>query len=162
MRDGRYAEMVLHCELAGDLYRADGNDNGYAKALNEAGLGYAHAGDYGQALTNCTTALVLFERLGDRHGQATTLHSIGYAHHHLGEHHTAIGFFTRALQLCRDVGDRHGEAETLTNLGDTCQAAADGTAIREHWKAAEAILVDLGHPDLDGLRAKLAAAESSS
>ncbi|WP_426504548.1 AfsR/SARP family transcriptional regulator [Dactylosporangium sp. McL0621] len=162
MREGRYTEMVLHCELAGDLYRADGNDNGYAKALNEAGLGYAYAGDYGQALTNCTAALVLFERLGDRHGQAATLHSIGYAHHRLGDHRTAIGFFTRALQLCQEVGDRHGEAETLTNLGDACQAAADGTAAREHWTAAEAILVDLGHPDLDGLRAKLAAAESSS
>jgi CheY-like chemotaxis protein len=47
-------------------------------------------------------------------------------------------------------------------LGDACLAAADGTAAREHWKAAEAILADLGHPDLDGLRAKLAAAGSPS
>jgi hypothetical protein len=63
--DGRYAEMVRHCELAGDLYRADGNDNGYAKALNEAGVGYAYLGDYVKALENCTAALAIFERLGD-------------------------------------------------------------------------------------------------
>jgi tetratricopeptide (TPR) repeat protein len=162
LRDGRYADMVRHCELAGDLYRADGNDNGYAKSLNEAGLGYAYLGDYVRALENCTAALVIFERLGDRHGQAATLDSIGDAHHGLDDHHTAIDFYTRALQLCREVGDRHGEAMTLAHLGDAWQANADGAAAGEHWRAAEAILIELGHPDVDGVRARAAAAASPS
>ncbi|WP_345133591.1 tetratricopeptide repeat protein [Dactylosporangium darangshiense] len=88
--------------------------------------------------------------------------NIGYAHHRLENHHTAIGFFTRAVQLDREVRDRHGEAETLTHLGDAYQANADGAAASEHWRAAEAILVELGHPDVDGVRAKLAATEPPS
>ncbi|WP_203845860.1 AfsR/SARP family transcriptional regulator [Dactylosporangium siamense] len=159
---GHYAEMVRHCELAGELYRADGNDNGYAKALNEAGVGYAYLGDYFTSLQNCTLALAIFELLGDRHGQAAALDSIGSAHHGLDDHQTAIGFFTRALHLCREVGDRHGEAETLTHLGDAWHAAAGGTAAREHWQAAELILSELGHPGADGVRAKLAEAGSPS
>ncbi|WP_027345770.1 AfsR/SARP family transcriptional regulator [Hamadaea tsunoensis] len=158
VHEGRYAEMVRHCELAGDLYRADGNDNGYAKALNEAGFGYAHLGDFATALRNCTAALAIFERLGDRHGQAATLDSIGYAHHRLGDHRVAIEFLGRALQMCREVGERYGEAETLMHLGDAWQAYADGRAAAEHWRAAEAILVELGHPDLERVRASLAAA----
>lgn len=156
LRDGRYAEMVRHCELAGDLYRADGNDNGYAKALNEAGVGYAYLGDYVTSLENCTEALAIFERLGDRHGQAATLDSIGDAHHGLDDHQTAIGFYTRALRLYREVGDRHAEAVALAHLGDAWQASADGTAAREHWQAAEAILIELGHPSVDDVRARLA------
>ncbi|MFC5001063.1 BTAD domain-containing putative transcriptional regulator [Dactylosporangium cerinum] len=159
---GQYADMVRHCELAGELYRADGNDNGYAKALNEAGVGYAYLGDYFTSLQNCTLALAIFELLGDRHGQAAALDSIGSAHHGLDDHQTAIGFFTRALHLCREVGDRHGEAETLTHLGDAWHAAAGGTAAREHWQAAEVILGELGHPGVDGVRAKLAVAGSPS
>ncbi|MCP2329505.1 DNA-binding SARP family transcriptional activator/tetratricopeptide (TPR) repeat protein [Hamadaea flava] len=160
--EGRYAEMVRHCELAGDLYQADGNDIGHAKALNEAGVGYALLGDHVTSLENCRTALVIFERLGDRHGQAATLDSIGSAHSGLDDHDIAIGFFTRALQLCREVGDRLGEAVTLTHLGDAWQAKAERPAARDHWLAAEAILVDVGHPDVDGVRAKLAATESPS
>ncbi|MEU7872848.1 hypothetical protein [Dactylosporangium sp. NPDC049140] len=41
-RDGWDVGTQYLCELACELYRADGNDNGHAKALNEAGLGYAH------------------------------------------------------------------------------------------------------------------------
>ncbi|GIH20451.1 BTAD domain-containing putative transcriptional regulator [Rugosimonospora africana] len=156
LQDGRYADMVRHCELAGDLYRADGNDHGYAKALNEAGLGYAYLGDYVKALENCTAALAIFERLGDRHGQAATLDSIGDAHHGLDDHHTAISFYTRALQLYREVGDRHAEAVTLAHLGDAWQANADDAAAGEHWRAAEAVLTELGHPDVDDVRARLA------
>jgi DNA-binding SARP family transcriptional activator/tetratricopeptide (TPR) repeat protein len=156
LQDGRYADMVRHCELAGGLYRADGNDNGYAKALNEAGLGYAYLGDYVTALENCMAALAIFERLGDRHGQAATLDSIGDAHHGLDDHHTAIGFYTGALQLYREVGDRHAEAVTLAHLGDAWQANADGAAAGEHWRAAEAVLTELGHPDVDDVRARLA------
>ncbi|GAA4256381.1 hypothetical protein GCM10022255_068950 [Dactylosporangium darangshiense] len=66
------------------------------------------------------------------------------------------------MQLDREVRDRHGEAETLTHLGDAYQANADGAAASEHWRAAEAILVELGHPDVDGVRAKLAATEPPS
>jgi len=57
--------------------------------------------------------------------------------------------------MYRDLGDRYGVAYVLACLGDTRQAGGDPGAARPAWQQALGILLDLGHPDADGIHAKL-------
>ena len=55
----------------------------------------------------------------------------------------------------RAMEDRHAEGIVLAHLGDTYGALSDTAAARESWRAAQAILDDLAHPEAEALRAKL-------
>ena len=156
-RQGRYAEALDHSSRALDLYQAVGHQKGQARALSTIGWLHALLGDYPRALTACQQALALLEELGDRYGQAATWDSLGYAHHHLNAHAQAVSCYRRSLSLWRDVGARYGEATTLIRLGDTHHAAADPAQAREAWQRALAILDELGDPDAEKARSKLAA-----
>ncbi|WP_203858890.1 BTAD domain-containing putative transcriptional regulator [Plantactinospora mayteni] len=92
----------------------------------------------------------------DRQGMAATWDSLGYAHRRLGDHRQAVTCHRHAVRLFRDLGDRYKEAECLAHLGDAYQAEADTDAARTAWQTALSIFVELGHPDAEELRRKLA------
>jgi tetratricopeptide (TPR) repeat protein len=156
-RQGRYAEALDHSSRALDLYRAASHQRGQARALSTVGWLHALLGDYPRTLATCQQALTLLEDLGDRYGQAATWDSLGYAHHHLDAYPQAVACYQRSLTLWRDAGARYGEATTLIRLGDTHHAAADPAQAREAWQLALAILDELGDPDAEKTRSKLAA-----
>ncbi len=156
-RQGRYAEALDHSSRALDLYQAVGHRRGQARALSTVGWLHALLGDFPRALTTCQQALPLLEDLGDRYGQAATWDSVGYAHHHLAAHPQAVACYQRSLSLWRDAGARYGEATTLIRLGDTQHAAGHRGQAREAWQQALAILDELGDPDAEKPRSKLAA-----
>ncbi|MFI6600077.1 AfsR/SARP family transcriptional regulator [Nonomuraea sp. NPDC050536] len=155
---GRHSDALGHAQQALGLYRTAGHRTGQARALNAVGWFHALLGDYRAALHHCRQALALHQEMGDRHGQASTWDSIGYACHHLGRYLMAVSCYQRALDLFRELGDRYNEADTLTRLADTHLALAEPDAARRTWQRALAILDKLGHPDADGVRAKLSVA----
>jgi tetratricopeptide (TPR) repeat protein len=155
-RQGRYAEALDHSSRALDLYQAVDHRKGQARALSTIGWLHALLGDYPRALATCQQALTFLEDLGDRYGQAATWDSLGYAHHHLNAHAQAVTCYQRSLSLWRDVGARYGEATTLIRLGDTHHAAAHPAQAREAWQRALTILDELGDPDAEKARSKLA------
>lgn len=89
------------------------------------------------------------------HGQAATWDSLGYAHQHVGDHGEAASCYRQAIDIYRTLGDRKSEADTLTRLGDNQTEVDDPDAAREAWQRALAILDDLGHPEAEGVCAKL-------
>jgi tetratricopeptide (TPR) repeat protein len=95
---------------------------------------------------------------GNRKSKAHTLDSLGYIHQQLGELHRAAEYYRDALILFREVGDRYGEADALINLGDAARDTGDGSAAREAWLNAAAILDDMDHPRADQVRERLATA----
>jgi tetratricopeptide (TPR) repeat protein len=156
-RQGRYAEALDHSSRALDLYRAASHQRGQARALSTVGWLHALLGDYPRTLATCQQALALLEDLGDRYGQAATWDSLGYAHHHLDAYPQAVTCYQRSLTLWRDAGARYGEATTLIRLGDTHHASAQPAQASEAWQLAITILDELGDPDAEKARSKLAA-----
>jgi DNA-binding SARP family transcriptional activator/tetratricopeptide (TPR) repeat protein len=144
-----------HAHQALQLYRAAHHTRGEAAALNAIGWYLCRLGDYAQALDYCQQALDMHRGMGDRYREAAALDSIGYAHHHLNDVAQAADCFRQAIALYREVGDRFLEADTLVHLGDTHQAAGDAAAARATWHHALAILVELDHPNVEAVRAKL-------
>ncbi len=154
-RQGRPRQALGHARQALTLYRAAGHRRGHALTLNAVGWHHALLGNHQQALTHCRQALALFQDLGDRQGEAETWDSLGYAHHHLGNHHEAIDCYRRALDLFRNLGSRYYQTTALIHLGDTYHAAGNLDAARTAWRRALTILIDLDHPDAEGVRARL-------
>ncbi len=154
-RQRHEVKALAHARQALELYQIAGHERGQAIALNAVGWQHAKLGDHQLAVMNCEQALGLFQKLDDRDGQAATWDSLGYVHHHLGHHTQATTCYQHAVDLYRDLGDRYEEATALTNLGDTHHAAGNPHAARDAWQQALTILIDLDHPDVDDVRAKL-------
>ncbi|TDB76256.1 tetratricopeptide repeat protein [Micromonospora sp. KC723] len=155
-RLGRHTDVLYHAQRAADLYRAAGHLSGEASAQNGVGWAYAQLGQYGPALEHCRQALVLLRRTDDRHGEANTWDSLGFIHDRLGRHRRAVRCYHRALNLFVQIGERYDEAETLTRLGDSRCSLGDRAGAVRTWQRALRILDDLGHPDAEGLRDRLA------
>jgi tetratricopeptide (TPR) repeat protein len=158
-RQGHHADALGHAERALALFRAAGHQDGEARSLNNIGWYHGELGDHQQALTCCQQALSRHQKLGNRPGQAMAWDSLGYAHQHLGHHAEAIACYQHALDLFRDLG-HHEEAITLNHLGDTHYAAGNLEEARTAWRQSLAVLDQLGHPDVDKIRAKLSQVEA--
>lgn len=54
------------------------------------------------------------------------------------------------------MSNRYYEGNSLVHLGDTHAAAGDHEAARRTWERALAVLAELGHPDAEQVRTRLA------
>ena len=154
-RQDRYADALGHVRKAMTLYEEIGDRPGQADALNAIGWYLTHLGDARQALTYCRRAVALHEETADEYGESQAWDSLGWVHADLGEHRAAIECYLRSLELVRRLGVRFGQTSVLTHLGDARQAAGDPDGARDAWLEALVILDQLGHPDADGVRARL-------
>jgi tetratricopeptide (TPR) repeat protein len=152
----RWHQELSEASMALELYRAIGSKAGEAWGLNQVGWAHAQLGDYHKALTLCQQALELHREVGSQRGVGITLHTMGYAQHHLGQHDEAADCYRRALAILQESGSRYQQAYTLADLGETLAAAAKPDEARAAWREALAILDDLGHPDAEQVRGKLA------
>ncbi|MEQ4306225.1 BTAD domain-containing putative transcriptional regulator [Plantactinospora sp. B6F1] len=158
-RQTRYAEARDHAEQALELNRVALNRPGQARALNGVGWYEAQLGNYREALSHCREALLLQRTIADRRGEANTLHSLGYAHQRLGLQRHAVACYQVARDLFAALGDRYNVADTLRCLGDAHDAGGDREAAGEARRQALEILVEIGHPDAEQIRAQLRSGE---
>jgi DNA-binding SARP family transcriptional activator len=152
---GRYQDALDRSSRALEIFGELKHALGQAETLNAVGWYMALSGDCPNALTYCQQALSMLQDLGHRYGEAGTWDSLGYIHHLLGAPTAALGCYQRAVTLFRALGDRTYEAGSVERIGDA-SAASDPRQAREAWTAALEILDDLGHPDADRVRTKLA------
>jgi tetratricopeptide (TPR) repeat protein len=154
-RQGRNVEALAHAEKALEHFRAAEHQAGQAKLLNALGWFHALLEDYEVAIGFCQDAIELQTAIDDKSGAAQTWHSLGYVHDRLGEHSQAISCFEKSILLCRESGYLFIEALTLSSLGDTHDNVGNPEAASAAWQRSVEILDRLGHPDADGIRAKL-------
>lgn len=154
-RQDRRHDALHHARQALADYERAGNEPGQAAALNAVGWYQALLGNHRETLIHCEQAIPLHQRSGDRRGEASTWDSLGYAFQRLGDPECAIRCGRRAVELYRMCGDRYNEADALDHLGDA-HVAGDPGAARDAWQRAAAILEDLGNPDAERTRRKLA------
>jgi len=155
------ALALEHAERSLELFRAAGQRTGEGRALNAVGWFHVKLGDPEEGLVHLQRALVLQKQNDDTFNQADTLDSIGAAYLLLGRHEEAAAHYRQALELYREFGDRYAETDTLACLGDTYLAAGDAESAGAAWRNALAVLDDLGHPDAEGVRTKLAKLEET-
>ncbi|MET8088234.1 tetratricopeptide repeat protein [Micromonospora sp. NPDC005237] len=153
LRDFPAAEQ--HASTALGLYRQIGDRTGEAQALNALGWYRALQGDYDSSLTHCSQALALFDEVDDLTYRAHTLDSIGFSLQHLKRYADAAYHYQEAIAVYKTLGDRYYEAETLHHLGDSEAAAGNASAAQAAWQDALTLLVAIGHPKAEQVRAKL-------
>jgi tetratricopeptide (TPR) repeat protein len=83
------------------LYRAAGNRNGEATALNNLGAVYNSLGEKRQAFASFEQSPPLRRAIGDRSDEAGTLYNIGRIYSDLGAKQQALGRYIEALSLYR-------------------------------------------------------------
>jgi tetratricopeptide (TPR) repeat protein len=152
---GNPAKALVHAREALRFARATADLRGQAKALNNTGWYFALLGEPRNALLHCEEALVLHRKIGNRRGEANTLDSIAYAQYQLNQFPQAITYYRKALTLKIELGDRHGQARTLTRLGDALHGQGLLAEARGSWRSALETFEEIGHSDVDQVRARL-------
>jgi tetratricopeptide (TPR) repeat protein len=105
-------------------------------------------------------ALPIRREVGDRGGEATTLNNIGRVYDAQGRQQEALEYFEKALLIFREVGDRWGESILLANIGRVLDALGRTAEAVRYFELSVALDEELGHPNLESHRAKLAEVKS--
>lgn len=155
-RQRRNDLAIRESAAALEVFRGIGHRIGQAAVHNALGWFQTESGEHRAALANCRVALRIFEETEDIHGQAITWDSLGLIHRHLDELGPAADCYGRAVALHRVHASRHFEADSLVSLGDIQHAAGDPDAAARSWRAGLEIFEEIGHPDADAVRGRLA------
>ncbi|MEV8510938.1 tetratricopeptide repeat protein [Dactylosporangium sp. NPDC051484] len=147
----RFAEAIVHDEIALALFRRAGDRPGEASARAAAAWHYAQAGRAAEAVAHGEGALALRRELGDPHETAAAQAHLGRVHAALGDRERSVERYRAALECFTELGDRIDEAETATRLGD----ALDGAPAIGLWRRALAIYEHTDHPAASAVAARL-------
>ena len=114
-------------------------------------------GDYGQALRLADEALAITGPDGEPMDSRFTLHSRGLALIGLGRLDEGVACFTEAVRQFFTMGEQYEAADVLAQLGTIHLRNGNRGLARDCWLRSVRLLTELGHPDADDVRAKLAA-----
>ena len=154
-RQSAAAEALQHAEKSLDLFRTAEHLPGQANALNAVGWFRMLLGEHEIALAYCQEAIELQQNLGDRLGLAQTWHSVGFIHQQLGDSAQAIACYEQAAKLFHQGGNPASEARVLIDLADLQQGLGDTAFAQAGLRHAHDLLVQLAHPDVGEVRARL-------
>ncbi|MEV7284076.1 BTAD domain-containing putative transcriptional regulator [Streptomyces sp. NPDC093252] len=156
LQAGRLPEAVDHIRRGLALHRYADNAWGVGITLANLGDVYQRQGSFPEAVDCLEQALTVLREQRNRWVEGVVLDILGTVHARLERHSTAIEYYEEALKTHHDVGNRWGEGHTLGHLGDVELACGDPLAARVSWERALEILAEFGHPDAEGIRARLA------
>jgi tetratricopeptide (TPR) repeat protein len=154
-RLGRHQQATDYHQQALALYCELGDREGEAEALDHLGLVDLRLGRHQQGMDHHQQAVAIFRALGDRSGQADAHNGLGETLHAAGRPEQARAQHHDALALASQIGDRYQQARAHHASGDSDQA-------RHHWQHALTIYTELGVPDADQVRAKLASLDAAT
>ncbi|WP_433472115.1 BTAD domain-containing putative transcriptional regulator [Spirillospora sp. CA-142024] len=153
----RFGEATDDCERAEKIFRALGDRWGEAWVRYQLGEICGKVRRPAEGIEHSRRALALFEQVDDHWGVSRTLWMLGQAYRDLGRLEEAEDHSRRALSAARAIGNRLGEGFALLNLGKIRNDAGDGAAARRLWGQALGIFEQLGAPQAERVRARLAA-----
>lgn len=130
---GDLAEAAEFFEQALAICRSIDNPVGVASGLQRLGEVSLHRGDYQQAIGQFRQAIALRREAGDQHGE------------------------TMALRLAAETGYTHQEASGHRDLAESHHRAGEKEQSRHHREQALTLYTQLGAPEADEVRTRLAA-----
>jgi tetratricopeptide (TPR) repeat protein len=125
-------------------------------ALYYLGVAYFGLGRLEEAMKCHQQALLIWRELGDQWNEGVSLNYLSKVFCELRRFEEAIDSAERSLAIAREIGHRLGEAYSLEDLGIALGHTQGVEASRPYWQDALAILIELGTPQADGVRARLA------
>lgn len=99
------------------LWRALGDRNGEANALQALGAVHDNLNERDKSLEYYTLALPLRRELKDRRGEAAALGGLAGVSNAQGNLPKALELYQQVLAIRQELNDRRGEAQTLHSLG---------------------------------------------
>lgn len=152
----RLADALARNQEALALYRAAGARDGEARTLYNLGAVYARLGRYEAALEHHRRSLALRREIGDQAGEVACLTDIGLTLWAAGRPAAARPVLAEALAAAAAEGDHYDQARAHDGLAHIHLAGADPGQARHHWRRALAIFTELGVPEADQVRQRLA------
>ena len=173
--DDRYAECTALISLGEVLMRQDDHQQaaGYlgqaltlchetnnrsqqAYALTRTGDVLLRQGRPRDACDHLQEAVALYREIGERSGEADALNSLGEALLAVGQPRGARTRHATACEIASDVGDTYQQARAHDGLARAHHALARPEQARDLWEHALALYTQLGAPEADQVRARLA------
>jgi DNA-binding SARP family transcriptional activator/Tfp pilus assembly protein PilF len=155
-RRGRYCEAAHYLQRALAASREIGHRNFEASALSYLAGVRLQEGSYADAVSCYQEALAVFHESGTVSGEAEALNGLGHAFLAMGRREEARAQHLSALSLAIRVGERREQARAHEGLGRGCADAGEAGEARRHWQEALIIYTDLGAPEADQVRDRLA------
>jgi DNA-binding SARP family transcriptional activator/tetratricopeptide (TPR) repeat protein len=149
------------CQQAIAIYRQVGNALGEAATLTRVGDILVAQGRPEEAAVPLRLALSIYVEYGDRDGEPWAHNGLGDAALAAGRPAEALDHFTAGHTAARLTGARHQLARAHVGIGTARRVLGTPGEAREHFQQALTIYLDLGAPEADEARAKLAALDSS-
>jgi tetratricopeptide (TPR) repeat protein/transcriptional regulator with XRE-family HTH domain len=162
LRAGRYQDAVGHLDQALALCRQAGDRSNEADLLACLGDAESRQGRYTDAAAHLNQALELCRQTGDVSTQATVLNSLGVMLLAIGRVADARGRHASALRAATQADEKYEQARAHDGLAAACHAAGEQRKAGHHWKTALALYTELGAPEADQVRARLAGRLASS
>lgn len=128
-----------------------------ASVLRALGDICVELGDHEQALRLADAALAVLGPDGEPVDTRFTLHTRGQALVGLGRVEEGIACIGESVEMFFAMGEQYEAADVLAQLGTIHLRNGDRALAREYWLRSVRLLTELGHPDADDVRAKLAA-----
>jgi tetratricopeptide (TPR) repeat protein len=138
------------------LFRQLGSGYGEANVLDGLGLLHTRLGEPEVAIGHHEQALAVTRRHGERNGEVWALNSLGEATRAAGRLPEALTHHSAALAVAIELGARDQQARAHAGLGDVHDRRGDPAASREHLEQAERLYLELGMPEADAIRGRLA------
>ncbi|MEV4144849.1 BTAD domain-containing putative transcriptional regulator [Amycolatopsis sp. NPDC049691] len=152
-----YAWAYEHGMQALEIVRDLGLGAFEASVLRALGDICTSMGDHDQALRLADAALAVLGPNGKPVDTRFTLHTRGLALVGLGRVAEGIAGIRESVSMFFEMGELYEAADVLAQLGTIHLREGDRALARECWVRSVRLLTELGHPDADDVRAKLAA-----
>ncbi|SDO10635.1 AfsR/SARP family transcriptional regulator [Lentzea jiangxiensis] len=156
---GRAEEAETHYREAMEISRVAGSKWAEANAHHHLGLLYLSGRRFDEAMPWLRVALRMYHEVGEQCGEAACHVDISTALLETGDMESALSSARTALAVACDAVSPYHQAlahDRLATVFDRLGAA--GAAA--HWQRALALFTELGAPEADGVRARLARARA--
>jgi len=154
---GHHEQALDHHRKALELSRRIGDRDDEARALDNLGDLYLTTGQHDLAAEHHGLALDLYRALGDPGGQAKALNGIGETARATGEPRAALTAHAEAHTHANKIGFQQEQARACAGLAHAHHDLGDPEQAGEQWRQALALYAELGVPEADAVRARLAA-----
>ncbi|MBO3753061.1 tetratricopeptide repeat protein [Streptosporangiaceae bacterium NEAU-GS5] len=158
---GRNPEALDYFQQSWAIYREIGDKRGESDVLNNIGFFHGQQGNDGEALVHHQRALTVARGINERYEESIALRGIGDVHQRAARHGDALEHYQVALDLAKAIGDGYQKALTLERMGASIKETGDMSEGQDCLEQALALYEQLGVPEAESLRTRLAAGPRS-
>jgi tetratricopeptide (TPR) repeat protein len=152
-REAEALDLVARCL---EICREFNDEGQHVESQVDLAAIYTNQGRHPQALTELETAYEVAQRLASPHLELVCLNHLGQALIAAGRPTEALARHRAALAIAWRIGDRYQLACALDGIAHAQHDVGQTAPARRHWANALAIFTELGVPEAERVRIRLA------